>query len=347
MKAVAALTSNGAQLAANIGKALNADVYINKRLMESLEFNGTIAIDCDFTDFTGRLFDKYNEIILIMACGIAVRAIAPYIKGKTVDPAVVVLDEKGRHVISLLSGHIGGANKLAKEVASITGGTPVITTSTDVNGVISFDMFAVKNRCVIENIQELKYISSELVNSGKVHLYSDYDIEGIFGDNVVKYETGNGFVGHAVVISSRTGLELKAGKVLYIRPKNLVLGIGCRKGTGKEAIESAVLDFMQRNNRSMSSIKCMATVDLKEDEQGLIEFCQSCGIYLNVVTREDIRAVEGNFTASLFVRESTGVSSVAEPCAVLSGKNAVLICPKTVYKGITLALAEEEKRFLL
>jgi len=286
-----------------------------------------------------------------MACGIVVRTIAPYLKSKTTDPAVIVMDEQGKHVISLLSGHIGGANVLAREIAGITGGTPVITTATDVNGVVSFDVFAVNNNCVFENITSLKHISSQLVNGGKVGLYTDCSFKNTTPENIVHIPVCDGGVQEkyecGVLLSNRTDINIEAEKLLVLRPRNLVLGIGCRRGTTREQIQSAFLDFMKNNNRSILSLRCIASIDLKKDEKGLLEFCSEYGMELKIIPRSYIQSIEENFTCSGFVKEKTGIASVAEPCAVLASYNGRLICRKTVYKGITLALSEEEKEYYI
>lgn len=355
--AVVALTKNGTQLALKLGLELglelNADIFVKEEFMtevlEGIKGKSPVnPVEDGFTQFAGKLFTGYDALVFIMACGIAVRALAPYVKDKRHDPAVVVLDEKGRHAISLLSGHIGGANSLARRIAEVTGGTPVITTSTDVNGVIAFDVFAVENDCVIENFGDLKYISSELVKGSKIGLYTDFRINGRISDYLIPYGNGNSEdLRYAVVLSNRTGIAVKAEKALYIRPRNLILGIGCRRGTTKEQIQSAVDDFMKANGKSPLSVKRAATIDLKENEAGLLEFCKERSLELCIIQRSKIEAVEKEYTYSGFVKEKAGVGSVAEPCAVMAGTNPRLICRKTVYKGITLALAEEEKEFQL
>lgn len=369
--AVVALTLNGGILAEKLGKTLHTDVFTKQK------------IDTDFPTFTAGLFKNYQAIIFIMACGIVVRAIAPLIKGKDVDPAVVVVDEKGKFAISLLSGHIGGANKLAKKVADITGGTPVITTSTDVNGVIAFDEWAKENDCAIENLKVLKFISGELVNGRSVGLVSDFEFknlpdnielirlqsseiyenritnfqgsflqkekkfevlsekEATFSNrNITSFQSKMG-----VVILNRTDVSDPFEKALYLRPRNLILGLGCRRGTSKEAIDIAVNDFLKKNKRSFLSVKRICSIDLKADENGIIEFCKENNLEFITFTKDEIEKVEGEFIKSEFVKENVGVDGVAEPCAVKGGINAKLICPKTIYKGITLALAEEERFF--
>ncbi|MHB1443805.1 MAG: cobalt-precorrin 5A hydrolase, partial [Candidatus Humimicrobiaceae bacterium] len=337
---------NGAELALRLGLELNATVYIKEEFikMQENELIAVYPIEGGFSAFVGRIFSEYEAIVFVMASGIVVRAIAGCIKDKTSDPAIVVMDEKGQHVISLLSGHIGGANRLARIIAQKTGAVPVITTSTDVNSTIAFDEFAVKNNCAIENLSDLKYISSELVNGEKAGLYSDYELVGELTSNIVRYD---GTCSYAVVFSNRTDIDMKDGKTLYIRPRNLILGIGCKKGTAKEQIEAAVQDFMRKNNKSILSLKCAATIDLKKDEKGLLEFCREHSLNLIIIPRDKIASVENNFAYSAFVKKKAGVGSVAEPCALLAVKNAAAVCGKTVYKGITLALSEEEMSFYI
>jgi len=242
--AVIALTKNGIERAVTVGQALDADIYVKNDYMDKVILNGELVMIHPFTaDFTGlisRIFLDYDALIFIMACGIVVRSIAPHIKDKQTDPAVVVVDELGRFAISLLSGHTGGANRLAGRVASILGGIPVITTATDINGVIAFDELAANNNCVIENICNLKYISAELVNGGKVSLFFDCKLSGVLPVNIVPYNSDTACK-LVVALTNSTCVQVKGEKVLYIRPQNLVLGIGCKKGKLKQEIQEAIL----------------------------------------------------------------------------------------------------------
>lgn len=352
--AVVAITRNGAELALKIGYDMKADIYIKDEFIERYIITGEMffvhPVTTDFSAFVGRIFKSYDAIVFVMACGIVVRTIAPFIKDKVNDPAVVVVDEKGNHAISLLSGHIGGANKLAREVAAITKGVPVITTATDINGVMAFDVFAAENNCCIENIKDLKYISSELVNGGSVHFFTDCMLSGEFPENVI-YErvqdASDKTYKKAVVLTNNIKIPIKAETVLIIRPRNLILGIGCKKGTRKKSIEKAVIDFLQKNNKSIFSLKEVISIDLKKDEKGIVEFCKEKDFNFRTISAEVIRSIENRFAGSEFVKKTVGVGSVAEACAVLGGENTKLICKKTVYKGITLALAEEERVYYI
>ncbi|KAF1084505.1 cobalamin biosynthesis protein CbiG [Sporotomaculum syntrophicum] len=325
--AVIALTKNGIELAGKIGRELDADLYVQ---------------NVDFLGLVEKIFYSYDALIFVMACGIVVRSIAPYIKDKQSDPAVVVVDELGRFTISLLSGHIGGANRLAVKVAAVTGGTPVITTATDINGVLAFDELATDNDCAIENIDELKYISSELVNGGKVSLFSDCRLDGTLPGNIDTPVFGQ-YCRFAVALTNCTMVPVTADRILYLRPRNLIIGIGCKKGKSKQEIEEAVVHFLGMNNKSLLSVKCVASISMKANEQGILDFCCEKNIPFNTFSTEEIKTIEHRFSSSNFVKNITGVGCVAEACAILAGNRPKLICPKTAYRGITLALAEEEK----
>jgi cobalt-precorrin 5A hydrolase len=349
--AVIALTRNGSEMAAKIGTKLKAHVYIKEEFIDRVEEIEFFPINESLYSIVRDIFNKYEALVFIMACGIVVRSIAPYIMSKTTDPAIVVLDEKGLNVISLLSGHLGGANSLAIEIADITGGNAVITTATDINEMVSFDVFAKQNDCVIENIECLKYISSQLVNGGKAVLYSSCKIKGNIPDNIIVKQTEevepDETCKYSVILTNSAADDVYREKTLLLRPRNLVLGIGCKRDTPGHWIKAAIEDFMKINNKSILSLKCLATIDLKKDEQGILEFCREKGLKLKIIPREDIKGLEENFTCSEFVKQKVGVASVAEPCAVLASDGGKLICGKTVYQGITLALSEENKEYII
>lgn len=347
--AVIALTKNGVELAAKISAAFGAAGYGPAALLDAGTEDNRAAmrpIEGDFQAFVGKLFGEYRALIFIMACGIVVRSIVPYLKGKTVDPAVVVSDEKGKYVISLLSGHWGGANQLAREIAQFTKGQPVVTTATDVNGVLAFDAFARDSDCALENGSVLKEISSLLVNGGRVHLFTDCHIAGEYPPYLVPgQETDRGK--YAVVLSNSTALQPQFEHVLYIRPRNLIVGIGCKKGTSQAAIAASLANFLEQHHKSPLSLKRLASIDLKADEAGIVDYCRENDLPYLTLPVERIQAVEDRFHYSPFVKQAVGVGGVAEACAVLGGENTRLAVPKTIYPGLTLALAEEEKVYQL
>ncbi|HBE76770.1 MAG TPA: cobalamin biosynthesis protein CbiG [Firmicutes bacterium] len=342
--AVVALTKSGAAVAAQIAEKMTADCYTR---WGGRGANSTgRPVSGKFSTLVGGLFEKYEGIIFIMACGIVVRSIAPFLKNKKTDPAILVIDEKGKHVISLLAGHYGGANQLARQIAPLIGGEAVITTATDLNQVIAFDLFAKENECVVENERELKTISAALVNGETVALYTSYRMRGELPRQIRQ----GGIPGHpaelAVVLDN--DLENKpttARQILFIRPRNLILGFGCKKGAAKTAIEAAVTDFLQKNKRSFLSLKKVVSIDLKANEAGIVAYCRERGLVFQTLSVAELSTIESQLPSSAFVKQTVGVGNVAEACALLGGNRTRLICGKTVYPGITLALAEEDREF--
>ncbi len=259
-------------------------------------------------EWTRKYFDNADALLFIGACGIAVRAVAPFLHDKTTDPAVLVMDEAGKHVISLLSGHIGGANALAGEIALKTGAVPVITTATDLRGITAADTWAVDHNCAIENPEAIKSVSSAML------------------------------AGHAVGVAiTERQMDPPFPVTLWLRPRTLVLGAGCRKDTDPAAFEEKVLCFLKENGVSLLSLRAVATIDLKRNEPALVRFCTRYSLPLQVYSADELRAVPGVFAHSDFVEKTTGVDNVCERAAVLTGGS--LLVGKTAAEGITLALA--------
>lgn len=257
-------------------------------------------------------FDQADALLFIGACGIAVRAIAPLCKSKTTDPAVVVMDEAGRFVIPLLSGHIGGANELAADIAARIGATPVVTTATDGRGIPAIDTWAVHNDCAIENPSAIQPVSSALLAGQAV----------------------------GVMISERT-LTPPYPVTLTLRPRTLVIGVGCKRGTSAEYIETCVTQFLRDNGLSLLSVRAVASIDLKADEPGLTAFCAKYRFPLLTYAAEALMALPGVFSCSEFVLRTTGVDCVCERAAVMASGQGLLI-GKTRFEGVTLALSGDE-----
>lgn len=332
--AVCALTKNGASLACRVAKDLDCDCYLKYPVSATDKIT---VFDCAIKDLLGKIYDRYEAFVMIMACGIAVRAFAPRLRSKDQDPAVVVMDEKGQYAISLLSGHLGGANALTEQVAALTGAAAVITTATDINKKTAFDLFAKENDCAIENLNELKYISGALVNGMEVALYSDFPIDGPFPAGICRYRGGTPAC--LVVISDRTDTP-RGEHTLYLRPRCLYLGCGCKKHTAASRLQEAVADFFKQNGYSVLCLKALCSIELKKDESGLLDLSNSLKIPFLTFPAESLAPL--NVTqSSAFVEEVTGSKSVAEAAAKLTAGGETLI-GKTVYPGITLSLAKKE-----
>lgn len=292
----------------------------------------------DLKETTGRLFAECEAVIFACACGIAVRAVAPFVVSKTTDPAVVVVDELGRHAISLLSGHIGGANELTLRIASAIGADPVITTATDVNGRFSVDAWAAKNGLLIDSMELAKYFSAEILRRD-LPVYSELPTEGELPPGIELAQTGD--LGAAVTYRKIHPYL----HTLRLIPRVLHLGIGCRRGTPQETIAQVVAETLEEYAIDPRAVAAAASIDVKADEEGLLAFARSWNIPAFFYSAQQLMQAPGEYTASSFVQERVGVDNVCERAAVLSaGAGAALIIRKTAANGVTVALAQEYRR---
>ena len=293
------------------------------------------AIEPDLGTFTAQLFDRHKTLVYVMATGIVVRSIARHLVGKTVDPAGVVLDEKGQFAISLLSGHLGGANAVASEIAGAIGATAVITTASDVQGVPSVDMIAQKHQLIIESMHDAKTLTSMTVNGQKVGWRNDsllnlpcyYPCDEIDAEGLV-------------VVSNRTNL---ADKVLFARliPQNIIVGVGCRRSIPGQQIIDFITEQLQLNLINVMSIRQLASIDIKSDEQGILDAAAHFGVSAVFVGTAEIEKIEHDFSSSAFVKSQVGVSGVCEPAAFIAGgRTGEFISRKKSKEGITVAIFE-------
>ena len=282
------------------------------------------------------LFPVVDALIFVGACGIAVRAIAPFVKSKLTDPGVIVVDELGLQVISLLSGHIGGANELTRRIAAAIGAIPVITTATDINHRFTADEWAKNNGLAIASIQAAKRFAAEILRKD-VPVVSDFPIEGKLAGGLFRDDKGK--IG--LVISCRKNGVFEDPLVLI--PKILHLGIGCKRGTPVEKIHAVYMQVMKKNGIFFKAVTGAASIDVKQNEEGLLEFCRRWKLPVQFYSADELLAVQGDFSASEFVKSIVGVDNVCERAAMLSaGENAKLIVKKTCLDGVTVALAQEE-----
>ncbi|WP_051200240.1 cobalt-precorrin 5A hydrolase [Butyrivibrio sp. FCS006] len=292
------------------------------------------------SDWTKENFKKGNVLVFIGACGIAVRAIAQYITDKTEDPAVIVIDEEGKFVIPILSGHMGGGVAAAKELSGIIGATAVITTASDVRGEFAVDVFAKNNGLVINDMKKAKSFSAYLLEHNKAFYMVDPEFEDVFEtsfnrDSLIKLKNSDELQERdsSFIISPKTGGK----EQLQLIPKCIVLGVGCRKGKeGRELIEFAdrILDELSLDKRSVLAV---ASIDLKSKEAGIIELAESLGAEFKTFSQELLMQQEGEFSASQFVRETTGADNVCERSVMAYGCRR-MIMKKRAENGMTLAV---------
>jgi len=282
--------------------------------------------------FYGRLFNSSDTVIFVGSCGIAVRNIAKHVADKFTDPAVLCVDELTRFVIPLLSGHIGGANRIALGLAEHLGAVPVITTATDINGRFSADRWAAEHGFVIDDRLSARAISAAVLEDD-VPLLSDLPVCGPLPCGVV-YGSGGDigiYIGYLKKSPFKTTLRLI--------PPVLHIGIGCRAGVSETTIAAVVDAALDSAGIDRRAVIRAATVSLKSKEAGLIAYCAKCGWPLDFYPAEVLNALEGEFSASPFVKETTGTDCVCERAAMMGADR--LILKKTALDGVTVAVAEK------
>lgn len=321
-------------------KGWQAQAFAKCKSVENELMQSCHLIEESIGEWTGKHFSKFDALIFVGACGIAVRSIAPYVKKKTTDPAVVVVDERGVFSISLLSGHIGGGNDLAQTAAKIIGAQPVVTTATDLNQVFAVDVFAKQNGCSISDMKYAKEISAQLLEGKTIGFSSDFPWKGELPAGLAPKGQGeNPKLGIALTASLK---ERPFLHTLYLIPKVITVGIGCRKDTPVEKITKAVSEARARLQIPEEALVQAASIDLKKEEPGIIEYCQRQNLPYVTFSAEELRALEGEFTPSSFVKSVAGVDNVCERSALLASGGGRLILRKTAGDGVTVAFAIKE-----
>lgn len=312
----AAFTEKGEALACRLAEKLGGTVT-------------RVGGDIRLSDWTADAFQSAEKIIFVGAVGIAVRAIAPHIVHKTTDPAVVVVDECGHFAVPVLSGHLGGANDLAREIAALCGAVPVLTTATDANGIFSPDSWARVQNCAVADPKGIRVVSSRLLAGETVRFYSDYAVAGTVPRGLAVTDD-SAACDVAVSVRNRPA-------PLQLVPRIAVLGVGCKKDTPAEKIEAAFAALLEKENLSEKAFCRVASITLKKDEPGLLAFCRAHGLPFETYSAETLAALPGAFTPSAFVAGVTGVDNVCERSA--AADDGTLIVKKTAADGVTLAVA--------
>lgn len=389
-------------------KSLTERKLTEKNLAEKdLVESGLSYVEQPLTEWTGEQMKEHRSLLFIGACGIAVRAIAPFLTDKLNDMPVLVMDEQGRFVIPILAGHVGGANELALSLAERMGSTPVITTATDLNHCFAVDLFARRNALHIVNKDGIAKVSSRILAGEEVtmaveegHLREEeaqtlrgrrgsrktnipegirlvscipefhtdipivmteviedipaasteltmnvpaVSVESITDASVAFSESSAGIPG--VTESPIDILVAPAsygqGRLLTLRPKEYVIGIGCKRGKAAEQIEQFVHRVLKESGISMEQVAAFASIDRKKDEEGILWMSSHYGISFVTYSAEELQQVEGNFHASEFVKSQVGVDNVCERAALrFSGPGGTLITGKQAEDGITVAIAK-------
>lgn len=293
--AIISLTTTGARLADKISATVGGQTFAKGRNFNKL------------ADLITEIFGKFDGLIFICAAGIVVRMIAPYIVSKLSDPAVLVIDERGQNVISLLSGHVGRANELTLEIAKAIEANPVITTATDIEGKFSVDTIASRLGLVPEPKEAIKAINTAILRGEEVFV--------------------------------------TAGEVrLNLIPQNLIAGVGCRRGTSSLKIFEALQRACAMIHQPIERVKLLASVDAKKDEVGLLSLAEAMGLEIKFFSAAELQRKIDDYKLeeSKFVTRSVGIGNVCEAAALCCSEGARFALPKTAFKGVTVALLWEK-----
>ena len=338
--AIWAITPQGADLACRIAAQLSgAELFVSARLESSEE---SVTEFTHLADAVAKRFESYAGHLFIMSTGIVVRLIAAYIRNKMVDPAVVVMDEKGRFAISLLAGHIGGANRLTRQIAQISGAEAVITTATDVNRLPAIDVLAQENDLYIENPPAIKNVNMAIVSGREIFIHDPFQILAC-GRADLDLKKWNPWAPKKELPAAGIFVDDKVidlpARVLVLRPKSLAVGVGCNRGTSSAEITALFETILQTNNLSRQSVGCLASIDLKRDETGLLVFAKTFKLPLLFFGKSELNQVETIQSPSAVVEKHIGVKSVCEAAAILAAHKGKLVVPKALTPNVTMAVA--------
>ena len=323
----------------------------------------------ELSAWSGDRFGDSEALIFVGACGIAVRAVAPWVRDKFRDPAVVAVDEGGRFVIPLLSAHVGGANRLARLLAGSLGAVPVITTATDVSGKFAVDVFAAENGCAISDRRLAKEISAAVLAGERIPLLSDFPLEGEFPREIYVCKKtaagGKNLAGSAAGGESPAGpaaeLEEQTGGLriritlsdrerdgeLRLIPRAAVLGMGCRRGVSEEELWRAAERALGEAGVDWRGLRALASVDLKKNEEGLIRLAARLQVPFLTFSAEELNRLPGEYSSSDFVKRTAGVDCVCERAAMaaacLGGGRGRLAAGKRAFGPVTVAVAAAEQ----
>ena len=353
--AIFAITRQGIQTASKIRDALEGD-NINCQIYAPERYAQKVAVPVKSTkEALNQVFNQVDGIVAVMATGIVVRTIAPLLKSKLSDPAVVCVDSSGKFAVSLLSGHYGGANKLANLVAKGLGATAVITTASDVLGKQSIDELVKKLHCTILNPQSLVKVNSALVNgenlglvlSGKVRIplsrIRDYEVKT--AQNIKQaIEVVKNFDAGAIISFEKVP-QNSLKNVTFLKPKTIAIGIGSRKFVKEGDIFELIICGLNRLEIPLERVDRLATVDIKKDSESMLNTAKKMGLSLEFVSVDELNRFshEDLSEDSQLVKQKIGVGGVCERAAlIVGGKNAKLLLKKTKANGVTVAVAEGE-----
>jgi cobalt-precorrin 5A hydrolase len=335
--AIIAITKHGAALA----RRLDGDRYISAKFRNDEPAH---YFEKPIKELTAEIWPQYEALVYIVSLGAVVRTIAPFLKDKHVDPAVIVVDDKANFAISVLSGHVGGANELTEQIAGCLGAQAVVTTASDVGKTIPVDILGRELGWTTELDQNITKVSAAVVNEEPIAFVHETgetnwwrrdtplpkNIQMVSLDEARRFKT-------ALIVTDRLIEEEFLNKAVLYRPKSLVLGMGCDRGVSCDDVEQFVFSTLERHQLAFKSVRNLATVDLKQDEPALVEFCAKHKLPMACYPSEQLKKVQAP-NPSATVEKYVGTPGVCEPAALLNSEGD-LIVPKQKAPMLTLAVA--------
>ena len=344
--AIVAITRHGIDIARKIKQKMpEVEIYVPAKHNDG--GNDVLWFTEQSTQLVGKLFKSYDALICIFSLGAVIRMVAPHLIDKKSDPAVLVIDDRANNVISALSGHIGGANALARLVASFLGAQPVITTAADVNETIAVDLVGREFNWTIENFENVTKVSAFMVNEEKIAIYQDAGERNWWHvplpgnvtvvDSIDKIKSQEFKAG--LMISDRLVLDQSViDKSVIYRPKSLVVGIGLHWDTSKETIESGIDTVLKENGLSFQSVRNIASINRKAKVKGLEEFSAHYNIPVEIYEKDRLSSVDVP-NPSPTVQKFEGTPSVSEAASLLSSKGELVVPKQKLPPNLTLAVS--------
>ncbi|MED4571448.1 cobalt-precorrin 5A hydrolase [Brevibacillus agri] len=351
--AIVAITKHGVEMARDLAQKFpGTDLYyMSKFARGDEEARGIQLFSNSVRMLFPALWPVYKGLIVIISLGAVVRMIAPLLEDKKKDPGVVVVDDRGENVISVLSGHLGGANELAREVAAIMGARPIITTASDVQKTIPVDLFGRRFGWAWDSADKLTPVSASVVNEEHVAVVNEsgerdwWMHDTPMPPSIREYASiaeAQAAKPHAALVVTHRLLAPEEQTILdngvLYRPKVIVLGMGCNRGTSAEEIEAVIRETLDELQFSLKSVKALVTIELKKDEAGLIAVCEKYGWPFAWYSPQELNQVEIS-EPSETVFKFTGAYGVSEPAAKLYAGVDELVLTKKKSGNVTISVA--------
>jgi precorrin-4 C11-methyltransferase len=352
-----AVTRRGVEQARRLRQRLRAGEVHRPERYGPTEHGWEVTFAGPLSERVVELFGRCGQIVFFLAAGAVTRLIAPCLDSKETDPGVLAVDESGRFVIPLLSGHKGGANAFARTVAGCLGATPIITTASDVVGGLSLDLLEDAFGWTAVPRERLKPAARALVDGEQLAIVQEIGSAGSWLDeldlpaNVTVVRSSADWRQDPTptyvlwitdrLVTHRRGIDEDC--ILWYRPKSLVLGVGCERGIPAAALEDGLHRFLREHGYSRDSIAALASVELKADEEGLIELARRHGWTTNFFSAAELAAVPSPSPSEVVAR-CVGTPGVAEPAALLAARTDRLLVEKQV---MTSPLAAQRMTFAL